>query len=104
MIKETMGSTEVAYILINDEYAGWSRAGAFALAEYLEDFSEEIQQDYTLDVVAIRCDFNEFEDIEDYNQQYCDDDNQYESWDELSDAEGVVACLVGDTGAICYNH
>ena len=44
---------------MSDTNANWSRAGAYALAEYLEEYEESTGEEIELDVCAIRCDFSE---------------------------------------------
>lgn len=62
-MKKTLTTYEVAHELMQDQYANWSRAGAFAIAEHLEQFEEEYGEQIELDVVSIRCDFSEFKDF-----------------------------------------
>jgi len=57
---ETLNASQVAHKLLQDENAGWSYKGAHALAEYLEQYEEDIGESMELDVVAIRCDFSEY--------------------------------------------
>lgn len=52
---------EVAHELMNDSNAAWSRAGAYALAEYLEEIERESATEMEMDVCAIRCDFCEYD-------------------------------------------
>lgn len=47
--------------------ANFSRAGRFALFEYLEDAYGD---DYELDVIALCCGFDEYENLEEYNEAY----------------------------------
>lgn len=59
-MKETLNTYQIVDALMADEYAGWSRAGARALAESLERYEEETGEELELDVVAFRCEYNEF--------------------------------------------
>ena len=63
MIKE-LTTYEIAEALFSDKDGGWSRAGAFAMAEWLEQHEEDSGEQTTLDVVAIRCDFSEYESLQ----------------------------------------
>lgn len=47
---------------------GFSYEGATALFEYYEDFEEDIP----FDPVAIRCDFNEYENLKEVKENYQD--------------------------------
>ena len=57
----TLNTYQIADALLKDSNARWSRAGAFALAEYLEEYEESTGEEIELDVCAIRCDFYEYE-------------------------------------------
>ena len=59
-MKQTLTTNEIARKLREDENAGWSYAGALALAEYLEEVDREGEQEMEFDRVAIRCEFSEY--------------------------------------------
>lgn len=69
---EKLTTTDVADKLLADENAGWSRAGAYALAEYLQELEDDIGEEFELDVVALRCEYSEYpsaaEAVKDYNE------------------------------------
>ena len=56
----TMTVSQMADDLLSDEYAGWTRLGAYALAEYLDEMSEGMNEPVEWDRVGIRCDFSEY--------------------------------------------
>lgn len=60
MIK-TLTTSQAADLLIRDEYARWTYKGAEALVEYLEEIEAFTGNPMELDVVAIRCDYSEYE-------------------------------------------
>ena len=60
-MKMTLTKSQVANELCGDSNANWSYAGAYALAEYLEEYEESTGEELELDVCAIRCDFSEYE-------------------------------------------
>lgn len=62
-MKKTLTTYDIADALYADENANWSRAGAFALAEWLEEMEESTGAETELDVVAIRCDFAEHDSL-----------------------------------------
>ena len=72
-MKKTLSTYEIADYLIADENANWSRAGAFALAEYLEELETDCGDECELDVVAIRCEFSEYENLMDWAEGYWGD-------------------------------
>lgn len=75
-MKQTLTTYQIADALYGDQYAGWTRSGAYALAVYLEDLEEDLGEEMELDVVAIRCDFSEYPSLqawaEDYFSEYED--------------------------------
>lgn len=83
--------------LLADEYAGWTNQGAYALAEYLIELAESTDEPIKFDRVAIRCEFSEYEDLQEYNELYgtehcCPSDIDY------------LACMVNGSRFICYEH
>jgi hypothetical protein len=72
-MKKTLTTAQAAH-LIDDANANWSRAGAFALVEYLEEIEESTGEGMELDVVAIRCDFSEYSSLIEWASDYCGDD------------------------------
>jgi hypothetical protein len=55
---------------------GFTRAGAVALFEYLEQYEEETGHELDFDPIAFRCDFTEYKDLKevahDYGEEYGD--------------------------------
>jgi len=87
-MKKTLTTSEAADILFNDKNANWSYAGARALAEYLEEYEESTGEEMELDTCAIRCDFSEYDSLQEWAADYfsgdwreevgaedCEDDN-----------------------------
>ena len=56
----TMTVSQMADDLLDDDNASWTRLGAYALAEYLDELSEDIGEPIEWCRVAIRCDFSEY--------------------------------------------
>ena len=73
-MKMTLTTYDIANALREDENARWSRAGSFALAEYLEQLEEETGEEMELDTVAIRCDYSEYKTAELWAIDYFRDD------------------------------
>lgn len=69
-MKKTLTTYEIGHELLQDSNANWSRAGAFALAEWLEEYEEETEEELELDIVAIRCDFSEFDSAQEAAENY----------------------------------
>lgn len=71
MLKKTISTQHAADILFADEYASWHKnyAACLALAEYLENLSEDAGNDIELDKVTLRCGFSLYESIEEFNDK-----------------------------------
>jgi hypothetical protein len=69
-MKITVSVSQAAGELMRDTNANWSRAGAVALAEYLEEYEENTGEELELDVCAIRCDFAEYSSLRDWLVEY----------------------------------
>ena len=69
-MKMTLNTYDIANALLQDKYAKWTRAGASALAEYLEELEADIGEEAELDIVAIRCDFSEYASLQDWITDY----------------------------------
>ena len=91
MIK-TIGSSE--FVQEFDEYnrsENFSIAGRHALFEYLEDLAEQTETPHELDVIALCCDFSEYEDLEELQRDYSD----IESMEELENNTTVIKFGIG---------
>jgi hypothetical protein len=77
-MKITVSTSQAAGELMRDTCANWSRAGAFALAEYLEEYEESTGEELELDTCAIRCDFSEYASLQDWAH-----DHFSNAWQEL---------------------
>ena len=73
----------------------FSRAGLSALYEYLEQLEEDIGNPIELDVIAICCEYSEYESLEEFQEDYGDD---YQSIDEIEQVTIVIP--VDDSGFI----
>jgi len=69
-MKTTLSTTQAAHMLLDDENANWTRAGAFALVEYLEEFEESCDVDIEFCPVSLRCEFSEYDSLEDWASEY----------------------------------
>lgn len=65
----------------------FSYAGRCALYDYLESLAEDTGEPIELDVIAICCDYSEYEDIEEYNKEY---DTEYKTWEEVAKETTVI--------------
>ena len=59
-MKQTLTTDQATNLLIADNNAGWSYAGARALVEHLEATEKDTGDEIEFDRVALRCDFSEY--------------------------------------------
>ena len=90
-MKKTLSTWEAADFLFQDKNAGWTRAGAFALVEYLEELEYDLDEEIELDVVAIRCDFSEYDSLIDWALQYWGTEFLLEACESMSIPEEIAA-------------
>jgi hypothetical protein len=69
-MKTTLTTTQAANMLADDQNSSFTRAGAFALVEYLEQLEEETGEDIEFDYVALRCDYSEYESLQEWASDY----------------------------------
>lgn len=86
-VYERLNTSQIVGALRQDQYAGWSYEGAKALAEYLEQLAEDLGEPIELDVVALRCDYNEYASLEEFNQNY---DKPYANLDAVREDATVI--------------
>ena len=91
-MKTLLNTYEIADALQN--YSQMSRGGAFALAEYLEEYEESTGEELALDPVAIRCEFSEYESAIKAAAQYTS---------EFTTAEAALEYLQDHTSVITYD-
>ena len=85
-MKETLTTSEIASKLFEDKDAGWSCAGAHALAEHLEELEADTGAEMEFDRVAIRCDFSEYGNATEAADAYGFEINDYFADSEIEDA------------------
>ena len=83
-MKTTLNTYDIANALKSDENANWSWDGARALAEYLEELEQDTGEEMELDVVAIRCDFSEYDSLQAWITEY-----QGQPFDEAMKSAGI---------------
>jgi len=71
---ETLTEEQVIQALRQDTYANWSYKGAKALTEYLFELEDETGEQIELDPIAWRCEFTEYDSLEDWAKEYFGED------------------------------
>lgn len=74
----------------------FSYAGLQALFDYLQAYEEDLNEEIELDVIAICCEFTEYEDIEAFQSAYGD---EYQTIDDI-EYETIVIPIAGTDGFI----
>ena len=87
-MKYTVSTYEAAERLFNDTNANWSRAGAFALVEHLEELEEAIGEEIDFCPVGLRCDFSQYSDLQEWAK---------EQWETPEDAWSALYLVNGDS-------
>lgn len=88
-MKQTMTTSDIAHELSSDDYANFSYAGAYALAEFLEGLEEDTGEEMEFDRVAIRCDFSQYDSLVDWAKDYFVDWKSDLSIDEEMDEDEI---------------
>lgn len=66
----------------------FSYEGRRALFDYLESCETDTGEEIELDVIALCCDYSEFDDLEDFQQQY--DADEFETMKDIEDCTTVI--------------
>lgn len=69
-MKLELTTSYAADLLFADKNANWTYAGARALIEYLESLEEDCGEEISLDVVALRCEYSQYESLESWYEEY----------------------------------
>ena len=90
-MKTTLTTYQSADILANDEDSSFTRAGALALVEHLENIEDETGEEMQFDSVAIRCDWSEYADLMEWGKYHFAD---------MMDAISKLSLTLNDEGRI----
>lgn len=73
----------------------FSYEGLSALYDYLEDYEDSTGEQIELDVIALCCEYNEYESLAEFQEDYGED---YQSIEEIEHATQVI--MIDDTSFI----
>lgn len=83
----------------------FSYSGFDALYNYLDDLSDDIGEDFKVDVIALCCDFTEYESYEDlYNEYSYSYNEESESWDDINQNDFIEWLNDNTTVIEAYNY
>ena len=81
------------YFLRSEQYKNnFSYEGLEALYNYLEEYSEDLGEDIEMDVVAFSCEFAEYNNIEEFQEDYGSEDygREYETIEDIEEQTTVI--------------
>ena len=74
----------------SDNYKNnFSYEGLHALFEYIEQVEDDIGEEFEFDMIGICCDYTEYDNIEDFNQQYSNYEFDY-TLDDIREETVVI--------------
>jgi hypothetical protein len=91
-MKQTINFYEFATQFQSIRPNSFSREGLVALWEYLEQSEEDMGEEMEFDVIALCCDFIEYDSLADYKQDYSDD------------VEDYIVATTENKGIIVFSH
>jgi hypothetical protein len=102
-MKTTITELDFKYAFLNANRGdNFSYEGLGALFEYLERLEDDIGEEFELDVIAICCDFTEYESIQECADEYGIEGDEEEILDELRDNTQVIELDSGGIIIQCY--
>ena len=102
-VYQKLSTSQIVDALRQDDNSGWSADGAWALAEWLEDMAEETGEPIELDVVALRCEFSEYETAGECTKNYSISPQQEKYNDDEEWEAACLAWLQDNTCVIEFN-
>ena len=85
-MKQTITESYFIDQLVGDEYNNMSYDGAKALFNWFEEFESDLGEEQEFDKVSIRCEFAEYDSIEDVLSEY----DSIDSLEDLRDNTTVI--------------
>ena len=86
-MKQSINKSQFAAAVMSIRPDNFSRRGLVALFDYLEDYEESTGEELELDVIALCCEFSEFENLEEFQENY---GAGYADMDDIQDATTVI--------------
>lgn len=84
--------TTVSFCDFTDAFLKMGRENSFsyegkrALFDYLEQYEQDTGEEIELDIIALCCEYTEYENLEEYNSRY----DEVESIEEIEDKTTVI--------------
>ena len=77
----------------------FSYEGLKALFDWLEEYEDSTGDEVELDVIALCCEFSEYEDLKEFNENYGSDNSKYYSIEQI-ETETLVIPIENSEGFI----
>lgn len=90
MIKKTVNFSEFCDSFSEERKDTFTYEGKRALFDYLEQYSEDSEEDVELDIIALCCEYTEYENLEEYNGQYNYNGQHAESIEDIEEKTTVI--------------
>lgn len=87
-MKKTIGQYEFTEAFRKIRPENFSYDGLKALYEYFDNYEESTGEEIELDVIAICCDYTEYENLEEFQQSY--DADEYQTIEDIENATTVI--------------
>lgn len=91
-MKATVSNTQLFHDLKSMDRDNFSYEGAKALMDYLSDMEDDLGVEFDYDPIAICCQYCEYADIEEIQNDYGD---EYETIDDVRECTTVIEHLNG---------
>tara|TARA_R110002096_G_scaffold385996_1_gene579923 strand:- start:7 stop:303 length:297 start_codon:yes stop_codon:yes gene_type:complete len=86
-MKQSINMYDFERAFKNFERDNFSYDGLKALFEYLEEYEEGTGEEIELDVIALCCDYTEYDSLNEYNRDY---DTKYSEIDAIQDDTTLI--------------
>ena len=112
-MKQTIGLCEFEDAFRSIRPDNFSYSGLQALFEYLEEYEEDTGEEIELDVIALCCEYTEYDNLEGYindykpnisRDDYEDEDDYYEAVKEEIGYNTTLIEIEGEEGFIIQNY
>jgi len=81
-MKLTIGTYDIADYLIADTYSAWTRGGALAMAEWLEEMEEDSGIEMEFNACEIRCGYSEYSSVAEAAGEYGWEPEEFEFYEQ----------------------
>jgi len=100
-MKQTVHESDFRDAFVNRNRSdNFSYAGLGTLYWWLRGFEEDAGEEIELDVIALCCDYTEYDDLDEFHGDH--DKDEYRTVDDIADETTVIP--IGDTGGFIVGN